>query len=601
MRLLHILLLAYPAYSIASPAPPPTAAEYPLQEPSHHATSPGSQLEPPQDAPEVFESNSEYKAVFYAQQPAAFANGIRDGEGWLSRWLAMGGEGEVVVHLRDAENLTLPHRPAAFPTHVNRPLLPISGTLVPFSSFPSPRGQPNTPLACLPPLSPVDRPKPSYPLGEEPPKDEGRYIALIERGGCDFATKVRAAQDRGAIAVIVGDSVLRLSETDEEGRKREGLITMFSPEDTAGIHVPSVFVSRASYLDLRDMLWKHVDSGIGKGLWIDIGEGSDEGGTLTNLLSFALLMPTLFLLATIAVHRIRLARQREKDRAPALVVLSLPERIWAPDIVWEKEDESSDGSLTEECSPTPGVGCGKRRNLDRRESGMGEDIEEEDEGADGDEESEDPVAEHPPPPIHPSSIDTPPIPHTLNDPSHPPIPLPPHSSSPPESPSDHPGPSQHHHHKKTHKPKRQYFSKDECAICMDAFEKGDVVRILPCGHVFHKEECDEWLMKWRKLCPTCRADVTLPQGKIRGSTVTPVTAAGQPPASASNLTPSDLENGIGEDVALEGVYMRIGERVENGWTALAGWAGRTRRAMFGRGGERGREEERVRLVDDDHV
>lgn len=34
---------------------------------------------------------------------------------------------------------------------------------------------------------------------------------------------------------------------------------------------------------------------------------------------------------------------------------------------------------------------------------------------------------------------------------------------------------------------------------MDAFEKGDIVRILPCGHVFHKEECDEWLMKWRKL------------------------------------------------------------------------------------------------------
>lgn len=48
----------------------------------------------------------------------------------------------------------------------------------------------------------------------------------------------------------------------------------------------------------------------------------------------------------------------------------------------------------------------------------------------------------------------------------------------------------------------RYFSKDECAICMDNFQAGDVVRILPCGHVFHKTECDEWLMKWRKLvCP----------------------------------------------------------------------------------------------------
>jgi hypothetical protein len=34
---------------------------------------------------------------------------------------------------------------------------------------------------------------------------------------------------------------------------------------------------------------------------------------------------------------------------------------------------------------------------------------------------------------------------------------------------------------------------------MDMFQRGDVVRILPCGHVFHKEECDEWLLKWRKL------------------------------------------------------------------------------------------------------
>jgi hypothetical protein len=54
-------------------------------------------------------------------------------------------------------------------------------------------------------------------------------IALVERGKCDFATKVLAAQERGAGAVIVGDTA-EDGETRAEGAKRVGgLITMFSP------------------------------------------------------------------------------------------------------------------------------------------------------------------------------------------------------------------------------------------------------------------------------------------------------------------------------------------------------------------------------------
>ncbi|KAG8954567.1 hypothetical protein FRC00_005788 [Tulasnella sp. 408] len=50
----------------------------------------------------------------------------------------------------------------------------------------------------------------------------------------------------------------------------------------------------------------------------------------------------------------------------------------------------------------------------------------------------------------------------------------------------------------------------ECAICLSAFDPGDKVRILPCGHLFHIEEVDGWLVQRKKLCPICKLDVTQP-------------------------------------------------------------------------------------------
>jgi hypothetical protein len=47
--------------------------------------------------------------------------------------------------------------------------------------------------------------------------------------------------------------------------------------------------------------------------------------------------------------------------------------------------------------------------------------------------------------------------------------------------------------------RRRYYSKDECSICLGSFERGDVIRILPCGHLFHKTEVDDWLVKWKKV------------------------------------------------------------------------------------------------------
>ena len=58
-------------------------------------------------------------------------------------------------------------------------------------------------------------------------------------------------------------------------------------EDTDSIYIPSVFVSRVSYLGLRDLLANHTDSGRPErdGLWIEISEGMDEGGSVDRSLS----------------------------------------------------------------------------------------------------------------------------------------------------------------------------------------------------------------------------------------------------------------------------------------------------------------------------
>ena len=139
-----------------------------------------------------------------------------------------------------------------------------------------------------------------------------------------------------------------------------------------------------------------------------------------------------------------------------MVVLSLPERIWTPDIVWEKDDSSSDPD-----SPTPTQSPKSTRppfiSMHSSNTATGT-------GASS--------TLPPPPPISASEVADPPVTSESSTSTKP---------------------------VKARRKSQKYYSKDECAICMDSFHRGEVVRILPCGHVFHKDECDEWLMKWRKL------------------------------------------------------------------------------------------------------
>ncbi|XP_048208369.1 E3 ubiquitin-protein ligase RNF149 isoform X2 [Perognathus longimembris pacificus] len=47
---------------------------------------------------------------------------------------------------------------------------------------------------------------------------------------------------------------------------------------------------------------------------------------------------------------------------------------------------------------------------------------------------------------------------------------------------------------------------ENCAVCIENFKVKDVIRILPCKHIFHRICIDPWLLDHR-TCPMCKLDV----------------------------------------------------------------------------------------------
>jgi uracil phosphoribosyltransferase len=50
-------------------------------------------------------------------------------------------------------------------------------------------------------------------------------------------------------------------------------------------------------------------------------------------------------------------------------------------------------------------------------------------------------------------------------------------------------------------------AEESCAICVEDFHEGDLLRVLPCTHHFHLECIDEWLINHSDLCPLCKNQV----------------------------------------------------------------------------------------------
>ncbi|XP_078066821.1 RING finger protein 150a isoform X2 [Mustelus asterias] len=72
---------------------------------------------------------------------------------------------------------------------------------------------------------------------------------------------------------------------------------------------------------------------------------------------------------------------------------------------------------------------------------------------------------------------------------------------------------------------------DNCAVCIEGYRPNDVVRILPCRHLFHKTCVDPWLLDHR-TCPMCKMNI--------------LKALGIPPnADCADDVTTDFEGSIG--------------------------------------------------------
>jgi len=55
--------------------------------------------------------------------------------------------------------------------------------------------------------------------------------------------------------------------------------------------------------------------------------------------------------------------------------------------------------------------------------------------------------------------------------------------------------------------RRNRIHNERCPICLDDFEEGLNIKVLPCKHGFHSQCIDPWLNDRSDLCPICKASI----------------------------------------------------------------------------------------------
>ncbi|TQD91948.1 hypothetical protein C1H46_022464 [Malus baccata] len=88
-----------------------------------------------------------------------------------------------------------------------------------------------------------------------------------------------------------------------------------------------------------------------------------------------------------------------------------------------------------------------------------------------------------------------------------------------------------------------------CAICLEDYNFGEKLRILPCRHKFHAFCVDSWLTSWRTFCPVCKRDARANTGDLPASESTPLLSSG--PSSVPSSVLSSMRSSIASSSAIQ--------------------------------------------------
>ncbi|GAA95299.1 uncharacterized protein L969DRAFT_92441 [Mixia osmundae IAM 14324] len=326
-----------------------------------------------------------------------------------------------------------------------------------------------------------------------------QFIALILRGKCSFADKVRRAQSLGAVGALIGDSAPHNSPLLGSG---SSLVGMWGP-DAHDIIIPSAFVSAESYSDLRRLYQEYLDhpnSELGvafadqstlvqasdatshtanatadRGLAIVMSQDQAFDWPLMDLCLLLLFLPSVLTLLTLGLHRVRVARRRRQDRAPKHAVESLPCILWSEHLDDDLEKAEREGLSTAEVLKSHATPTSWLARIGLRARTVLHDAKTY-------------VLLRPTTAAHEDDA-------SLQDAS----PEASGSSAPLQAVSA---------ASLTPAARKRIFGQRECSICLCDFEVGEAVRVLPCGHLFHQVEVDPWLLQTKRVCPVCRTSIT---------------------------------------------------------------------------------------------